>query len=113
MPNLYVIDSTFFHAALFSLCIRLGARPLLLGKKSLGDYSHYWSVLDREIERLEVPEEYAGWLADAQCNDCGQTTHNIPFNLVALKCGHCGSYNTSRLSVITTTPSGEQVVDNE
>ncbi len=76
-------------------------------KKSIDDYSHYWEVLDREIEALEVPEEYEGWRVDCACNDCNHTTTGMPFNLVALKCAHCGSYNTSRLGIFQ--PDGAPV----
>jgi len=71
-------------------------------KKSLGDYSRYWEALDREIEQHEVPEEYRGWTARIACNDCGEETNDLPFNLMALKCGNssCGSYNTTRLTVL-------------
>ena len=71
-------------------------------KKSLADYSTYWQALDREIEQHEVPEEYRGWTACIACNDCGEETNDLPFNLMALKCGNpsCGSYNTTRLTVL-------------
>lgn len=75
-------------------------------KKSIGDYSQYWKALDREIDELEVPAEYAGWRATVDCNDCSATTADIPFNLVALKCAQCGSYNTSRLSIVQP-PEGQ------
>ena len=80
-------------------------------KKSLADYSSYWQVLDREIERHEVPQEYTGWMADVQCNDCGMETKDVPFNLIALKCGNCGSYNTSRQRVLQG--NGEELADEE
>lgn len=70
-------------------------------KKSLGDYSHYWELLDREIERTEVPDEYKSWTADISCNDCSAQTRDISFNLIGLKCAHCGSYNTQRLGIKT------------
>lgn len=71
-------------------------------QKSLADYSTYWQALDREIEQHEVPEEYRGWTACIACNDCGEETNDLPFNLMALKCGNpsCGSYNTTRLTVL-------------
>ena len=76
-------------------------------KRSIGDYQNYWRLLDSEIERTPVPEEYQGWRADIVCNDCSQATTGIPFHLIGLKCGHCGSYNTQRQSVIMR--NGEEV----
>ncbi len=69
-------------------------------KKSIGDYSEYWRTLDLEIAGMDVPAEYAGWRATIQCNDCSATTADIAFNLVAMKCGQCGSFNTCRLSIV-------------
>jgi len=70
-------------------------------KKSLGDYTDYWNLLDREIERTEVPDEYKNWTADISCNDCSMQTSTVPFHLIGLKCGQCGSYNTQRLGIRT------------
>jgi RING finger/CHY zinc finger protein 1 len=70
-------------------------------KKSISDYSSYWELLDREIELHPVPEEYKGWRADIMCNDCSLPSQGIPFHLIGLKCTHCGSYNTQRVSLVT------------
>ena len=39
-------------------------------KKSLGDYSAHWRMIDRQVAALPVPPEYQGWRADVLCNDC-------------------------------------------
>jgi RING finger/CHY zinc finger protein 1 len=39
-------------------------------KKSLGDYSAHWRMIDRNVAALPVPPEYQGWRADVLCNDC-------------------------------------------
>lgn len=38
-----------------------------------------------------------------------RASSTVPFNLIALKCGHCGSYNTRRMGVVTTEGGSETV----
>lgn len=49
-------------------------------KKSLGNYSDYWKILDNEVAQIPVPEEYQGWTAEIFCNDCSYVTYIIQQN---------------------------------
>ncbi|KAL6785870.1 hypothetical protein ACKKBG_A00510 [Auxenochlorella protothecoides x Auxenochlorella symbiontica] len=78
-------------------------------KRSLQDNSATWRYLDSMAASHPLPEEYVGWQAEIFCNDC-LSTCTVQYNLVGLKCGGCGSYNTRRLALVpaVTRRSGGQ-----
>lgn len=41
-----------------------------------------------------MPREYADLYREILCRDCNKTTTTL-FHIVGMKCGECGSYNTS------------------
>ena len=42
----------------------------------------------------DLKKAIEGKKADILCNECGLKTKDIPFNIIAHKCSHCGCYNT-------------------
>ncbi|XP_021651582.2 E3 ubiquitin-protein ligase MIEL1 isoform X3 [Hevea brasiliensis] len=64
--------------------------------KTVLKVSHYWRMLDQEIEAIQMPEEYR-YEVSILCNDCNETSKTA-FHIVGLKCSHCKSYNTRRIS---------------
>ena len=68
--------------------------PLCLA--SIVDTDNYNKLIDQEIERIELPEEYRNMRVDILCNDCHKQ-NNVSFHIVGLKCPDCGSYNTRKI----------------
>jgi RING finger/CHY zinc finger protein 1 len=65
-----------------------------LCSKSVCDMSRAWERLDREIARL--PDSYDGRMVRILCNEC-EAIAEVRFNLIALKCQSCQSYNTRQI----------------
>lgn len=57
--------------------------------------SSTWLKLDSEIARTPMPGDYANMELRILCRDCHKHS-NVKFHIIGLKCGECGSYNTSR-----------------
>jgi RING finger/CHY zinc finger protein 1 len=53
-----------------------------------------WARLDAEVAATPLPAELASKRVVALCSDCNTETV-VPFHVVGLKCGGCGSYNTA------------------
>mmetsp|Transcript_7036 Transcript_7036/g.25464 ORF Transcript_7036/g.25464 Transcript_7036/m.25464 type:complete len:90 (+) Transcript_7036:829-1098(+) len=64
--------------------------------KSVGDLSSLWEHIDREVAMTPMPEEYRDTKVEIVCNDCNRESSDVAFHVLALKCSHCGSYNTRR-----------------
>ena len=80
-----------------------------LCRKSLGDFSAYFRMLDAilavEVEENETRDDGEPKTKTTQkvsCNDCGGKT-TAPFHFVYHKCTGCGSYNTRVLGGPNTT----------
>tara|TARA_B100000768_G_scaffold103609_1_gene96310 strand:- start:155 stop:598 length:444 start_codon:yes stop_codon:yes gene_type:complete len=80
-----------------------------LCRKSLGDFSAYFRMLDAilavEVEENETRDDGEPKTKTTQkvsCNDCGGKT-TAPFHFVYHKCTGCGSYNTRVLGGPKTT----------
>ncbi|KAK9467517.1 hypothetical protein V1512DRAFT_237140 [Lipomyces arxii] len=56
-------------------------------------------LIDREIEKQQLPEPYINWRSVVLCNDCSGKS-NVPFHFLGLRCDTCKSYNTAQLRVI-------------
>lgn len=52
--------------------------------------------LDQQIAMAPMPEEYRDKQVQIQCNDCSEKSR-VPFHIFGLKCGSCGSYNTTKV----------------
>lgn len=52
--------------------------------------------LDNEIALTPMPEDLKDLVITILCNDCHHET-NTKFHIVALKCGHCGGFNTRKI----------------
>jgi len=52
--------------------------------------------LDQQIEMAPMPEEYRDKQVHIQCNDCSAKSR-VAFHIFGLKCGGCGSYNTTKI----------------
>lgn len=61
--------------------------------KSVCDMSKLWKELDEEVASTPMPDDYRDKKVWILCNDC-QTTSQVYYHVVALKCSHCISYNT-------------------
>jgi len=57
--------------------------------------SEIWKIYDKEIEETPMPDEYMNLFANILCRDCSQSSLS-PFHILGIKCGECGSYNTTR-----------------
>ncbi|WCJ21408.1 zinc finger (C3HC4-type RING finger) family protein [Euphorbia peplus] len=64
--------------------------------KTVMEMSNSWSLRDQEIEAIQMPEEYR-YEVSILCNDCNAIS-KTPFHIAGLKCSHCKSYNTRRVS---------------
>lgn len=64
--------------------------------KTVIDTSHYWKMLDEEIEAVQMPEQYQ-YEVSILCNDCNSTS-KVAFHVVGHKCKQCASYNTRRIA---------------
>ena len=53
-----------------------------------------WDALDREVAATPMPLAYRGLFRKILCKDCHQHT-TATFHIVGMKCGSCGSYNTT------------------
>lgn len=53
-----------------------------------------WADVDREVALTPMPREYADLYREILCRDCNKKSTSV-FHIVGLKCGECGSYNTS------------------
>jgi len=64
--------------------------------KSMGNMTHVWNHLDRDIEMTPMPTEYQGLYREILCKDCS-TVSTVKFHVVGMKCSKssCGSFNTS------------------
>ncbi|CAK0772451.1 hypothetical protein CVIRNUC_003964 [Coccomyxa viridis] len=71
--------------------------------KSYADLAAIWRRVDEEVASTPMPEEYACWVAHILCNDCNQAGQ-VPFHILGLKCPHCSSYNTRRLTIDRNGP---------
>ncbi|XP_028403667.1 RING finger and CHY zinc finger domain-containing protein 1-like [Dendronephthya gigantea] len=83
------------HSTCFSDLLQSGGYTCPTCNVSLVDMSSSWRRLDSTIEQTPMPQEYANIDVRILCRDCHK--HSIvKFHIIALKCGECGSYNTSR-----------------
>lgn len=63
-------------------------------RKSLGDMSAYFRMLDELVASQPMPVELQKKQTPIFCNDCEQRS-NVAFHFAYLKCAACGSYNTT------------------
>ena len=52
--------------------------------------------MDAELAMTPMPEEYREKRVRVQCNDCSEKM-GTAFHILGLKCGGCGSYNTTKI----------------
>jgi hypothetical protein len=65
-----------------------------LCKKSIGDLSNYWSMIDNFLQNQEMPDEYKDKKSKIYCNDCEEQSE-VKFHFIYHKCLNCNSYNTN------------------
>lgn len=58
------------------------------------DMGSAWEHLDREVAETPMPAEYSNLYREVLCKDCSKSS-KAGFHVVGMKCGECGSYNTS------------------
>lgn len=61
---------------------------------SMQNMDSTWQIVDREVAATPMPREYAGLYRQILCKDCNSSS-TVLFHIVGMKCGHCGSYNTT------------------
>jgi RING finger and CHY zinc finger domain-containing protein 1 len=66
--------------------------------RSYADLAPVWRRVDEEVAASPMPPEYAAWVVDILCNDCGGRG-SVRFHVLGHKCRGCGSYNTRRLGI--------------
>jgi len=59
------------------------------------DLSAEFQELDREIAQTPMPEELRDMKMQVLCKDCHEKSQ-VAYHFYGLKCGACGSYNTTR-----------------
>jgi len=62
--------------------------------RAMQDMSDAWTHVDREVAETPMPAEYANLYREVLCKDCSKASKTL-FHIVGMKCGDCGSYNTS------------------
>jgi len=62
--------------------------------------------MDTELAMTPMPEEYRAKRVRIQCNDCGEKMGTV-FHILGLKCGSCGSYNTTKIGEDETLSEDE------
>ncbi|XP_068759446.1 RING finger and CHY zinc finger domain-containing protein 1-like [Montipora capricornis] len=83
------------HSICFSNLLESGGYACPICNRSMVDMRRAWRMLDNEISRTPMPEEYNNFYVKILCRDCNKES-KIRFHVVGLKCAECGSYNTSR-----------------
>lgn len=86
----------FAHAECIQLALKNNNYKCPLCRKSMIDMQYNWFVLDTEILLHPLPEEL-NKKVDILCYDCENKTENIDWHFIGIKCGNCGSYNTSKI----------------
>jgi hypothetical protein len=61
----------------------------------MGDLRRHWRNLDAEIAQTPLPPDLRHKWVRVTCADCNASS-DARFHFVGLKCGPCGSYNTSQ-----------------
>ncbi|KAF4733546.1 hypothetical protein FOZ63_032115, partial [Perkinsus olseni] len=80
----------------------------LCSKSTQEDMSGIWRVIDEEVARVRMPKEYRTTFVRLHCNDCESITPKVPFHIMGMKCGNCGSYNTQEEDRFTVeVPEGD------
>ena len=85
------------HMQCFTMYQRSGQWTCPLCKKSVEDMSEYFAQIDAAVRMQPMPASYAGTMSNIYCQDCCKSCV-VPYHFVAIKCSHCGSYNTRELS---------------
>ncbi|XP_068758030.1 RING finger and CHY zinc finger domain-containing protein 1-like [Montipora capricornis] len=83
------------HSTCFSNLLESGGYACPICNRSMVDMRRAWRMLDNEISRTPMPEEYNNFYVKIICRDCNKES-KVRFHVVGLKCAECGSYNTSR-----------------
>lgn len=97
------IQNTITRTSLWSLAaqylffklLESGGYACPICNRSMVDMRRAWRMLDNEISRTPMPEEYNNFYVKILCRDCNKES-KVRFHVVGLKCAECGSYNTSR-----------------
>lgn len=90
-----MICGHYIHRKCFQDLIQVSYKcPLCL--QSIIDTKDLIKIIDEEIQLTEMPEDYKNMLVRILCNDC-HLESEIPYHVVGLKCGGCGSYNTRKI----------------
>jgi RING finger/CHY zinc finger protein 1 len=74
---------------------RSGSITCPLCGKTVVDLADHFQQLDQEIESTPMPEELQNIKLQVLCKDCQQKSE-VAYHFYGLKCGACGSYNTTR-----------------
>ena len=65
--------------------------PICL-KTTIDNPSTMWTRMDSTVAGFSSPDVKA----TIRCNDCNKVSVDVALNIVAMKCSHCGGYNTCR-----------------
>ncbi len=68
----------------------------ICSKTTVEDPKEIWSEVERFVNEKPMPDEIKNMSVDILCNDCNLKSEKVQLNLIAMKCTHCGSYNTNR-----------------
>jgi len=86
--------SHLLHQSCYQDMVRQGLYSCPTCGLSMQDMSRAWQSVDREVAATPMPREYADLYRAILCRDCNKSSTSV-FHIVGLKCGECGSYNTS------------------
>ena len=78
------------------------------------DMQEHWLQMDEIVAMTPMPHEYRDFVVKILCADCHEAS-SCTFHVVGLKCGACGSYNTTRTGQETApdAPVSEAAVTSE
>lgn len=86
--------SHLLHSKCFKDMISQGMYTCPTCSKSMMDMEDVWQNVDREVADTPMPREYSNLFRAIICKDCNKSS-TTAFHVVGMKCGGCGSYNTS------------------
>lgn len=66
-------------------------------RTTVDDPTEIWAEVERFVNERPMPDDIKDVSVDILCNDCNLKSEKIKLNLIAMKCDHCGSYNTNRV----------------
>ena len=85
------------HQVMSRLDLLPSIRCPTCSKTTAEDPERVWKEIENVLAQNPMPEEIRDQKIAIQCNDCHGKSTEVALNYIAMKCEHCGSYNTQRI----------------